>query len=84
MQFSYPTGNSLPVLKKRRSDEVIILSLKAPDKSLKSADLITRALFKVEQVVPYSHDGARLDIEHSSSRETTIDTVKLRAQNKFV
>ena len=41
MQFSYPTGDSLPVLKKRRSDEGIILSLKAPDKSLKKADLRT-------------------------------------------
>ena len=69
MQFSYPTGNSC------RSDEVIILSFKAPDKSLKKADLITEALFKVEQVVPYSHDSARLDVEHSSSRETTIDTL---------
>ena len=84
MQFSYLTGNSLPVLKKRRSDEVIILFLKAPDKSLKRADLITRALFKVENVVPYSRDGACLDVEHSSSRETTIDTIKLRAQNEFV
>ena len=41
MQFSYPTGNSLPVLKKCRSDEGIILSLKAPDKSLKKVDLRT-------------------------------------------
>jgi hypothetical protein len=73
------SDKNLPVLKKRRSDEVIVLSLKALVKSLKSADLITRAVFKVKQVVPYGHDGARLDIKHSSSRETTVETVKLRA-----
>ena len=34
MQFSYPTGKSLSLLKICRLDEVIIHSLKAPDRSL--------------------------------------------------
>jgi hypothetical protein len=84
IQFSHLTGENLPVLKERRSDEVIILSLKALDKTVKGADLIAGALFKVKLVMPNRHDGARFDIKHASSRETTIETVKLRAQNELV
>jgi hypothetical protein len=74
----------LPVFKERRSDEVIILFLKTLDKAVECADLITGALFQVKPIMPYTHNGTRLDIKHSSSRETTIKTVKLRAQNELV